>query len=212
MKTLLFSPYLGKLPDWIDKYTEHTKNIEGFDFLVLNSKQDIQRRIKEKLGMEIDIAEDTCKVSDFRPALGILYEDWLKNYDFWGHTDLDCIYGNLSKLIPLGSIDIFSNDSWQMCGPLSIYKNTQEINNLFREHPKWQEIFLDPLHNAFDERGMSEVIKKVVAQNRFKAEWRNGQANDKENHKVELRDGSLFIDDKEELIYHFKETKIWPII
>jgi hypothetical protein len=212
MKVLLFSPYLGKLPVWIDKYLENTKQIEGYEWLILNDKEDFERRVKEYLGLDVDIKLDTCKISDFRPALGILYQDILKGYDFWGHTDLDCVYGNLKKFIPLRELDIFSNDNNAMCGPFSIYRNTESINNLFREHPLWKEILTDEKHNAFDERGMTEVVRKVVAQKRFRMIGRNGQANDKQQHNVELRDGGLYVDDKEEMIYHFKETKRWPII
>ena len=34
------------------------------------------------------------KLCDYKCAYGLIFEEYIKNYDFWGHCDLDCIYGD----------------------------------------------------------------------------------------------------------------------
>ena len=95
MKKILISPFFGKLPPWFGEYKKNCLALKkyGWDFMVLNDLEEFNNLIKLKLGVNPNIKEGTCKASDFRPALGVILEDQLKDYDFWGHTDLDCVYG-----------------------------------------------------------------------------------------------------------------------
>jgi len=59
-----------------------------------------------------------------------VFQEFIADYDYWGHCDVDVIYGNLSEfinpLIELGYEKIFS------LGHFSLYKNTPEINKMFQ--------------------------------------------------------------------------------
>ena len=38
------------------------------------------------------------KLCDYKPVYGEALHDWLNEYDFWGHCDIDLIWGDIRKL------------------------------------------------------------------------------------------------------------------
>jgi hypothetical protein len=214
LKKLLISPFFGKLPDWFDLYKEKCRVLKsyGWEFLVVTDLKDFSHRIKKKLGVEPNIIEGTCKASDFRPALGLLYQDKLKGCDFWGHTDLDCVYGRLDKFITdelLSHCDIYSNDLGHMCGPMSLYRNADSINHLFTLHPDWRGILENPIHQAFDEQGISEIVNQCTD---LKVEYHHFEGHDPNvTSNLSYKDGSLYDDGEEIMYFHFNRSKVWPL-
>jgi len=215
MKKILISPFFGKLPPWIEEYKKNCMTLKkyGWDFLILDDLDLFKKMIKDKLGVDAHIKEGTCKASDFRPALGLILEDQLKDYDFWGHTDLDCVYGRLDKFITnrlLEGCDIYSNDIGHMCGPMSLYRNTPKVNNLFKETHNWKLMMEDPFHFAFDEQGISAVINRHPELRVTYRHW-EGKSPDDISH-LSYKNDSLF-DGKDEIMYfHFNHIKTkWPI-
>lgn len=83
-----------------------------------------------------DIARRThVKVCDFRQAFGLIFEDYLKEYTFWGHCDIDVIYGDLNKNITdhaLDNCEILA--PLHPCGHFCLYRNNYKINNAFLNH------------------------------------------------------------------------------
>ena len=41
--------------------------------------------------------EDAYKLTDFKPAYGEIFQDYIIQYDFWGFTDIDLIYGDSNE-------------------------------------------------------------------------------------------------------------------
>ena len=56
----------------------------------------------------------------------MIFKDYIKDYDYWGHCDLDLIWGNLEKTFIDNKIYLF--DKFFTLGHLSLYKNTPEVN------------------------------------------------------------------------------------
>ncbi len=106
-----------------------------------------------RLGFQISI-EDPYKICDFKPAFGLLFEEHLSGYQYWGYCDLDMVFGDIAGFlnrVMSENPDIISNYSGFMSGPLSIYRNTPEINRLFQDCPDYRKIFQNTKHYAFDE-------------------------------------------------------------
>ena len=61
---------------------------------------------------------------------GLAFEYELKGYDFWGHCDIDLIWGDLKKFITTEILDKY--DKILPLGHLSIYRNNEQVNNYFR--------------------------------------------------------------------------------
>jgi len=163
LRKLLIVPWVGPLPDWIGSWCHNTAQVReaghGWDFLLDVDERRISERI-EALGVECPPLEGR-KLCDYRPAFGEMYADEIAAYDFWGHTDLDCVYGRLWDYITddlLGGIDIYSNDPYpQMCGPFSLYR-TSITTGLFRANEHWRTVFEDPRYAVFDEQGINATI------------------------------------------------------
>ena len=166
IRKLMIVPWIGALPDWIGEWCANTAAIEqsghGWDFLLDVDERRIRERI-EALGVTCPALEGR-KLCDYRPAFGEMYAGEIEGYDFWGHTDLDCVYGKLWDFVSddlLENCDVFSNDPYpQMCGPFTCYRNTESVNGLFRKYNGWREIFESPELHAFDETGISAVIAR----------------------------------------------------
>src|SRR5262245_57024583 len=164
LRKLFIVPYFGTLPVWINSYVAicHALSEYGFDWLIYTNEQEFRTRVRDKLGVSFPLKyADKRKPCDLRPAYGVIFSDLLKGYDFWGHTDLDVVYGRIDKFVTndiLADCDLFSNDPGTICGPFSLFRNTPRINDLFTKFRKWRKVFENSKLHAFDEVGFSEVV------------------------------------------------------
>ena len=108
------------------------------------------------------------KLCDFRPAYGEMFQEYLKDYDFWGHCDIDLMWGNLRKFFTDGILN--SYDRIYSAGHCSLYRNTPDVNSWYRtlnsgEYQNWHDVFASDKSFAFDEwaghcgGGMSFIIQ-----------------------------------------------------
>ncbi len=172
MKVLIIIPYFGIFPPWIDYFIQSCKANPSFQWLLFSnceepqklpgnitfekrSLTDFNKLASLKLNIKIQI-ENPYKICDLRPAFGVIFEDYLENYDYWGYSDLDLIYGNLSTFISkqvIGSYDIISTRYSYISGHFALYKNASPINHLFLKSKAYSRIFNNSkVHYAFDER------------------------------------------------------------
>jgi len=183
----LIAVYFGKLPVWINFFIETCKYNPTIDWIIFiddvfpdniarnvrfikTTMDDISQLFSEILELNI-IIKRPYKLCDFRPAYGLCFGEYLKDYDFWGHIDLDVLYGDIREFITkniLKTKDIISADSRRICGPFSLYKNCNDINNLFKKNPEFTSIFLSNKHEAFDEIGFDETVKGLVNEGKIK--------------------------------------------
>jgi hypothetical protein len=93
---------------------------------------------------------------------GLIFEDHIKEYNFWGYCDTDIILGDLKNILTneiLEKYEIISSHPQYMAGPFSLYKNIKEVNNLFLRSKDWKEVILNKNYISFDEA--SDVISKL---------------------------------------------------
>lgn len=134
--------------------------------------EDFNKLASKKLGFEINIKRP-YKLCDFKPAYGLIFGDYLKGYDFWGHTDTDMIYGNVRKFIDglPEKYDVISAGEKHMSGPFSLYKNSYKTNSLFKKNPDYRKIFQDEKHYSFTEvnkMGKELYSDKPISEERLK--------------------------------------------
>lgn len=92
----------------------------------------------QKLGFEPCIPT-AYKLCDFKPAYGFLFEDYIQDYEYWGHCDCDLVFGNLEKVLsPVLDKDY---DKVFAAGHLTIYKNTFDNNRRFMKSLEGREIY-----------------------------------------------------------------------
>ncbi len=166
-----FVPYFGKLPAWFNLYLKSCEFNPSVNWIFYtncraayapaNTKfvtvalDDFNKLASQKLGFPVKI-KNPYKLCDFKPAYGIIFEDYLKNYAFWGHTDVDIIYGDIKKFITkdiLENYEIISSSARGPIGHFCLYKNNNRINNLFKNSDEYKNIFSDKRYLGFDEFG-----------------------------------------------------------
>ena len=107
MKSIVLTTvYFGKFPYYFSLFKESAQANEDVDFVIFSDTEDeieednvkvirlssaqFSKLASEKLGFEIR-TPNAYKLCDFKPSLGKIFEDYFKDYDFWGHIDLDII-------------------------------------------------------------------------------------------------------------------------
>lgn len=91
------------------------------------------------------------KLCDFKPAYGEIFQQEIKEYDFWGHCDCDLVFGNIRKFITDDILDKY--DRIGNCGHFILYRNNKKVNEYYRtqNHVDFKIIFSDPKSYSFDE-------------------------------------------------------------
>jgi hypothetical protein len=105
-------------------------------------------------------------VSDYYPAYGQIFQDFIRGFDYWGFTNWDMVYGRLSHFLSdydLEMCDVWSDDVNTINGIFTLLRNEPRINALFRSVPGWQEKFTDHAPQAFDEHHFTEAVRRLVA-------------------------------------------------
>ena len=93
-------------------------------------------------------------LSKFKPMLGFVFEDYIHEYSHWAWADMDMILGNLTKflarplaegydVISMSTVDQSKDNTWSshvcsqykvaLAGQLTVFVNTGETRNLFRQ-------------------------------------------------------------------------------
>ena len=165
---VLILPYFGKFPDIFPLFLQTAENKPYINFLIISDSEEninypknvrilsqtfseFKKLMEKQLGQTIAL-EKPYKLCDYKPIYGYVLSEQIKQYDYWGYCDCDLIWGDLYSFIePLmekGYDKIFAS------GHLTLYRNTQENNELFRtldEGALFSEISKDNQIYWFDE-------------------------------------------------------------
>lgn len=129
---------------------------------------------------------------DLKPVFGQLFEDELNSFDFWAYSDLDLVWGDLSKFTRgtiLDGTDILSFYPGFLSGPVTLYRNSHEVNILYRDCPALEQILTSTDYLGFDENIqrkeiMGVSLNKLLLLLRFLAagHWKNSWKKDLRYH------------------------------
>ncbi len=210
LRKLLICPWFGPLPSWYDHWHANISQLieYGYDFLVDHDEEAFAAEAEQALGVKYPTG-DGRKVCDYRCAFGVIYEHTLRDYDYWGHTDLDMVYGRVGHFLPdpvLEPLELFSNHPTYVSGPWSLYKNTPAVNETFRLVEDWQGYLENPATTGWVETVFSEMVQDTLAYRFENWQTRNLDRFDQcrwQNDR--LMEGSL-----EVMMAHFRRTKVYP--
>lgn len=113
---------------------------------------DLAKRVQAHYDFEIALPTP-YKLCDFRPAFGEIFADELAGYDFWGHCDLDVLFGRIADHLPPAA---FEADKILFQGNFALYRNTPEAARWYRHEVgriSWRDVFTTPEPRHFDEWG-----------------------------------------------------------
>lgn len=165
--------YFGSLPGYFKAWWSSAIKNPDFDFLFYTDNKNVtsQGNIVVKHTTFIDFVNFIqknydftieCsfpyKLCDFKPAYGDIFQEELKEYDFWGYCDIDIVYGNMKHFITDKLLE--SYEKILIDGHTSLYKNNERMRMLYRSQGRYpeynfQEAFTTSDTCYFDEyRGM----------------------------------------------------------
>ena len=118
------------------------------------SLPDLLAEISQQLGLTLP-KTDPYKLCDYKPTFGHTLPTLLGDADFWGHIDCDMVLGDLSRFLTdaiLDAHDIVGLRGRQFIhGPLTLYRNTESVNQLFTTAEDWEETLANPVMQSFTE-------------------------------------------------------------
>lgn len=148
MTTLIILPYFGKFNSYFKLWLLSCENNSDFDWLIITDVQ-IEEKIpknvkvinmsfdefKSKLQKKFDFKirlNKPYKLCDYKQFYGYIFEDDLRNYDYWGYCDCDLIFGNIRNFIS----QTIQNDYDKLLrtGHLSLIRNDMKLNKNFKKY------------------------------------------------------------------------------
>lgn len=144
-RILIIIPYFGVFPEYFDLWLKSAESNKTINFLLITDNQlkNVPDNVKlvnmtfekiksiiqsnYKFKINLNTPYDLCK---FKPAYGDIFREYIKEYDFWGHCDIDLIFGDLRHF--------FTNEILQKYekilshGHLCLYKNEKNLNELYK--------------------------------------------------------------------------------
>jgi len=121
--------------------------------IIHKTLEEIRATASEKMGFIVNI-DYAYKLCDFKPTYGFLFPEVIAGYDFWGHGDIDIIYGNIRNFMTneiLNNYDVISSRHDYITGTYCLFRNNEKINTLFMQSKDYQLVFSDSFHYCFDE-------------------------------------------------------------
>jgi hypothetical protein len=171
-KACILLPYFGKWPPYMDVYLKGCANNPNVDFIFFtdagplpNAPDNVKlhpltlKEFNALVSKQFNITariESAYKVCDVRPAFGLLFEEFIKSYDFWGWGDIDLVYGRLDAFFTSNhfkEFDILSGRKFWVSGALCFIRNTPEVNTMFLENEDYKANFTRAQHTSFSECG-----------------------------------------------------------
>lgn len=173
--------YFGKFPWYNDFFINSCYKNTTIDFLFFSDQFKVIKKnnnIKEipfsvndfnklssmKLGFKVEL-NNGLKICDFRPAFGLIFEDYLQGYDFWGYSDTDIIMGRLREFLDEENLknDFISVVPYYPSGFFAVFRNNLKMKYLFQKSNDYKDAFLSIENTLFEECGgyYNEVIHGV---------------------------------------------------
>ena len=190
MKIALVVVWFGKLPNYFNFWEMTCSKNPNIDFFVYTddreairetyknikktylSKEDFKSKASTKIGIPI-IIDNGYKLCDYKVAYGDIFEEDLKDYNYWGYCDIDLAFGDILAFIeePLKTKPEMVNEMGHFC----LYKNNKKMRKLYQQtgaNWDYKTVYSDPDHYAFDEfSGMCKIAKehdiKLATQNNY---------------------------------------------
>jgi len=246
-KIALITCYFGEAPWYLPFYLKSCAFNPTVDFFIIGdialpaalpdnvhhfkiSIDEFQDLASQKLGLQVNVG-NPYKLCDLKPAYGAIFNHLLTDYAFWGHGDMDVIFGDIRGFITdevLTEYEVICVREEYTTGFFTLYKNTPAINTLFELSKDYVEVFTSAGHYCFDEcnfawiplmeglsifdittpiESMTHIVKRLAANGEISAHFVfmviEGLCGE-----LEWNNGSLYYAGKvEALLYHLIKFK-----
>ncbi len=230
-KIRIILTYFGDWPNWFPAFLLSCHKNDKIDWLIFTdcripeatfsnikfihfSLAQLNALASRKLGFSIN--KQRYSQVDLHPAAGLIFEDYLAGYDFWGHCDIDVIWGDIRTFINDSIVDqyeIISSRKKRLAGHFTLWKNTSRINTHFRAVPNYQAALAVPHYSKFDEKAMSRFLSETTQAEGIRIFWQKSIVVDWPELEARpkgwyWRNGKIYDGDHHERFYvHFMTWK-----
>ena len=175
---LLILPYFGKWPIWFGAHLKSIEQNQTVHWLIVTdcelpeiypsnirfiSTTLHELNAKVNSVVEANVPLTPRKFCDLKPAYGAIFNEYVKEYDFWGFCDMDIIWGDIRAFITdevLENYDIISSRKEAISGHFNLFRNTLEINQLYKQVPNYKKLFEETKFKWFDEEKLTCFLKQ----------------------------------------------------
>ncbi|WP_178984747.1 DUF6625 family protein [Winogradskyella helgolandensis] len=175
---ILIIPYFGKWPLWFDaflKSCEANPTIQWFcptDCVLPKAYpanitffpttlEDLNKHVNQVVSANVPLSPR--KFCDLKPAYADIFAKQVSGYNFWGICDMDIIWGDIRKFMTqdiLEQYDIISSRKEAISGHFNLFRNTPEINALYKQLPDYKTLFEVPEFKWTDEVVLTQYLKE----------------------------------------------------
>ena len=172
----ILAVYFGRLPAYFPVWLESCRKNPTIDFLLVTDQEvnhdvpnvkvipstmeQVRERASQMLGFAATLSTP-FKLCDYKPTYGLLFEDLVGQYDYWGHCDVDLIWGDLRSFFQRYQLEQY--DKFLPLGHLCLYRNTPENNRRFMEKAEpfsdYRKIFREEPNYLLDELAVNHIYK-----------------------------------------------------
>jgi hypothetical protein len=174
MKTIVIViVYMGKLPEWFPLFLATCKCNPSISWQIYGDRldgyssvpnvslrtmtiRDFLLRASQRLSIPLAYEANgfpAYKITDFKPAYGVLFENEIQGYDFWGYGDIDVLYGDIRSFYTdsVLSNQVISSHELCVAGHLSLLRNESYMRSAFQRVNNWRTALCSAKNVRFDE-------------------------------------------------------------
>lgn len=176
-KICVIGVYFGRLPKYFSLWLKSCARNSTVDFLLFTDQNvvglpnnvkrhsmtlpEMKRRAETVMGFSVSL-DYPYKCCDYKVVYGLIFQDYVSEYEYWGHCDFDLIFGDLQSFFD--KYDLKQYDRFLPLGHLSLYRNTYEVNHRFQctgGLVNYKDVYSNDRSCAFDELpGMTAIYLK----------------------------------------------------
>jgi hypothetical protein len=112
------------------------------------------------------------KLCDFKPTFGLVFAEYLRNYEFWGYCDADMLVGKFSHFFTHKNLEGYDLITASKGNPgyMTLYRNSEKTNTLFQKSPDCKMVFKSDKNYRFDEKGKGGIcaLRQIVEKENIK--------------------------------------------
>ena len=228
----LIALYIGQWPQWMSFFYETCRYNPTIHWLLVGSEPlpsgapwNIQylsldlpafnRLASERLGLQVEVHPQFLrKFCDFKCTYGRLFEECLSPYTFWGHCDLDVVFGDIRYFLTreiLDKYDVISSYGLRLNGPFTIYRKTPELLRFYEKNDMHAVVFSDTWKPySFDEYYLTQTVQELAARGELRLRLDDTfQRHDRHGGLHYWYEGNLLdaCSRKPALLFHFAQWK-----
>lgn len=180
MRISILVPYYGRLPKWFPLFLQSAAHNERVHFFLITEEKvslplpsnisqvqvplaEIERRVRNMVSSDFRISYP-YKLVDVKPFYGVIFEDLLRDSQFWGYCDLDIVFGDLSPLLTSGRLqeaDFFSADAGPVVGSFCLYRNIRRMNSFAQSAPEYIQRLNSSEYESLDEIELTKALAQA---------------------------------------------------